>query len=140
LFDTVNTVTVVNSIFWSNNGLLDVPNVSNSLVPGIASGTNFTGNPRIVNATANKFQLGADSPCIDRGSVWAYLCCQPSDFLDFAGRPRAIDIPAVANRFASGSAIDDGPLELTLPACPGDLNANGVVDDSDFQVFAVWYS
>lgn len=140
LFDQVNTVAVLNSIFWDNNGLLDVPNMSDSLVPGIASGTNFTGNPRFVNAAANNFDLAADSPCIDRGSVSAYLSCQPSDFLDFAGRPRAVDVPAVANRFAIGNAIDVGPLELTLPACPGDLNADGVVDDLDFQVFVVWYN
>ncbi|MBY0111771.1 MAG: hypothetical protein K2Y21_03035 [Phycisphaerales bacterium] len=140
LFDQVNTVTVFNSIFWDNNGLLNVPNVSDSLVPGVASGTNFTGNPKFVNAAANNFQLGADSPCIDRGSVSAYLSCQPSDFLDFAGRPRAVDIPTVANRFATGGAIDVGPMELAPPACPGDLNADGVVDDLDFQVFVVWYN
>lgn len=140
LFDQMNTNTVDNSIFWDNSGFLNITNVSNSLVPSPIGGTNFTGNPRFVNAPGNNFDLLPDSPCIDRGAVAAYLSCQPSDFRDFAGRPRAVDIPAVANRFASGSAIDVGPMELTLVACPGDLNSDGVVDDSDFQVFVVWYN
>jgi hypothetical protein len=139
LFDLANSNSVANSIFWENSGALNVTAVTNSLVPGTASGTNFNGDPRFVNAVANNFNLQSNSPCIDRGLVTSYLACQPTDFKDFAGQPRAADVGLVPNAYGSLAPIDVGPLEFTPAACPGDLNSDGLVDDSDFQIFVVLY-
>lgn len=140
LFDSQNSNSVANSIFWDNSAPLNITTVSTSLVSAPGFGSNFTGDPRFVNAAANNFALLPDSPCVDRGSIAAYLACQPSDFLDFAGQPRAVDSPSVANAFAGASAIDVGPLEFVPAPCPGDLNSDGLVDDGDFQIFVVFYN
>jgi hypothetical protein len=139
LFDAANSNSIANSIFWDNSGALNVTAVSNSLVPGTASGTNFNGDPRFVNAVANNFNLQSNSPCIDRGLVTSYLACQPTDFKDFAGQPRAADVGLVPNAYGSLAPIDVGPIEFAPAACPGDLNSDGLVDDSDFQIFVVLY-
>lgn len=139
LFDAANSNSIANSTFWEISGALNVTAVSNSLVPGTASGTNFSGDPRFVNAAANNFNLQSDSPCIDRGLVTSYLVCQPTDFKDFAGKPRAADVGLVPNAYGTLAPIDVGPLEFTPAACPGDLNSDGLVDDSDFQIFVVLY-
>lgn len=139
LFDTANSNSIANAIFWENSGALNVTAVANSLVPGAASGTNFNGDPRFVNSVVNNFNLQSNSPCIDRGLVTSYLVCQPTDFKDFAGKPRAADVGLVTNAYETLAPIDIGPIEFTPAACPGDLNADGVVDDSDFQIFVVLY-
>lgn len=139
LFDLANSNSIANSIFWENSGSLNVTAVTNSLVSGSASGTNFSGDPRFVNPVANNFNLQSTSPCIDRGLVTSYLACQPTDFKDFAGKLRAADVGLVPNAYGTLAPIDVGPLEFTPAACPGDLNSDGLVDDSDFQIFVVLY-
>ncbi|MBY0111769.1 MAG: hypothetical protein K2Y21_03025 [Phycisphaerales bacterium] len=130
---------VSNSIFWNNTGDIGT-SVRYCIGAGIQGPTNLDANPRFVNDAANDFRLRPDSPGIDRGAVADFAACLPEDLVDFAGNPRAIDVPGVPNYTASVTPIDLGVFEFTPTPCPGDLNSDGVVDDSDFQIFVVWYN
>ncbi|MGH7242636.1 MAG: right-handed parallel beta-helix repeat-containing protein [Phycisphaerales bacterium] len=144
MFDSPGTKTIENTIFYGNTGFIGGgvnTSVRNSNVqagqPGVG---NFSGDPRFVDAAANDFRLIADSPCIDRGNVVAYMDCRPQELTDFAGMMRVVDDPAHANAFTI--PIDLGAIEFaaSAEACPGDLNHDAMVDDADFQIFLVAYN
>lgn len=130
---------VSNSIFWNNTGQIGT-SVRYCIGAGIQGPTNLDADPKFVNDAANDFRLRPDSPGIDRGAVADFAACLPEDLVDFAGNPRAIDVPSVPNYTPSVTPIDLGVFEFTPVACPGDLNGDAVVDDSDFQIFVVWYN
>lgn len=130
---------VSNSIFWNNTGQIGT-SVRYCIGAGIQGPTNLDADPKFVNDAANDFRLRTDSPAIDRGAVADFAACLPEDLVDFAGNPRAIDVPGVPNYTASVTPIDLGVFEFAPVACPGDLNGDAVVDDSDFQIFVVWYN
>lgn len=103
----------------------------------------FAGNPAFVSLTGgdglpgtidDDYRLAAGSPAIDRGTNPAMTLA-----LDLGGRPRFRNDPSTAD-FLAGAApeIDLGALEF-VPPCPGDLNADGQVDDTDFVLFAGAY-
>ncbi len=129
---------VSNSIFWNNTGEIGT-GVRYCIGAGIQGPTNLNADPKFVNDAGNDFRLQSDSPAIDRGAVADFAACLPEDLVDFAGNPRAIDVPSVPNYTASVTPIDLGVFEVTPVPCPGDLNGDGLVNDADFQIFTVMY-
>ena len=129
---------VSNSIFWNNTGEIGT-GVRYCIGAGIQGPTNLDADPKFVNEAGNDFRLQSDSPAIDRGAVADFAACLPEDLVDFAGNPRAIDVPGVPNYTPSVTPIDLGVFEFTPVPCPGDLNGDGLVNDADFQMFTVMY-
>ncbi|MBS0188328.1 MAG: hypothetical protein JSS51_09680 [Planctomycetes bacterium] len=140
LFDSSSQVSVSNSIFWDNSGDFGSPLVSYSIAPAAFGPTNLNSDPKFVNAAANDFRLQPGSPCIDRGSIAAFIACQPPDLTDAAGNFRVIDAPTVPNLNSPVSPLDLGAYEWVPAACPGDLNGDGMVADDDFTIFLVGYN
>ncbi|MBY0111770.1 MAG: hypothetical protein K2Y21_03030 [Phycisphaerales bacterium] len=131
---------ISNSIFYQGDKLANGSyTITNSLVDSAGGATNIKGDPMFVNEPANDFRLMPGSPCIDRGDVRGLIAAGPDDWIDFAGQERSIDVPGSPN-FYPRAPIDLGAFEFVPPACPGDLNGDGVVDDVDFQIFVVWYN
>jgi len=102
--------------------------VQYSIVPGGMTGTgNISTGATFVNAAAANFRLAPGSTGIDAGSNAA---------LPPGGLPRDYDLnPRILN-----GVIDTGAFEFVALTCAGDLNKDGVVDDSDFVIFAAAYN
>lgn len=102
--------------------------VQSSIVPGGMTGTgNVSTGATFVNAPAANFRLAPGSTGIDVGSNAA---------IPPGGLPKDYDVnPRVLN-----FVIDMGAFEFIALTCAGDLNKDGVVDDSDFVVFAAAYN
>lgn len=131
--------TVSNSIFYTADKLEPgTYTITNSLIESVASATNIGGDPLFVSEPGNDFRLLPGSPCIDRGDARPLLAVGPEDWIDFGGNSRAIDVAGVPNAYPR-APIDLGALEFVPPACPGDLNGDGLVNDADFQIFTVMY-
>ncbi|HEX8875939.1 MAG TPA: lectin-like protein [Phycisphaerales bacterium] len=140
LFPSGVNHSISNSIFYKADKFdSGTYTITNSLVDSVAGATNISGNPLFVDEQANDFRLLPGSPCIDRGDVRSLVAAGPDDWTDFAGQERSIDTPGAPN-FHLRAPIDLGAFEFAPPACPGDLNGDGVVDDVDFQIFVVWYN
>ena len=136
------SATIKNSILWGNTGGLadleiknlvlynSAASIGHTTVQGWSGALGGTGNngsnPLFVNPAGGDFSLGAGSPAVDSGDNAAL----PLSYqLDLAGHVRRI------------STIDRGAYEFgSHPTCPGDLNDDGFVDDSDFVVFASAYN
>jgi len=136
------SATIKNSILWGNTGGLadlEIENlvlysstatVDHTTVQGWSGALGGTGNngsnPLFVNAVGGDFSLGAGSPAIDSADNAAL----PLSYeFDLAGHVRRIN------------TLDRGAYEFGSHApCPGDLNDDGFVDDSDFVVFASAYN
>lgn len=102
--------------------------VQSSVVPGgmVGAGNIATG-ATFVNAQAANFRLASGSTGIDAGNNSA---------LPPGGLPMDYDVnPRVLN-----FVIDMGAFEFVAITCLGDLNKDGVVDDSDFVLFAAAYN
>jgi len=143
VFDASGTKKVENTIFYGltntmgGGSSLTLRNCNTSF-PGTG---NFSGSARFVDPEANDFRLQADSPCIDRGNVTAYMECQPQELTDIAGNDRVVDDAGHANFYSPKMPIDVGAFEFDGGAsCPGDLNHDAMVDDADFQLFLVGYN
>ncbi|MBX3389052.1 MAG: hypothetical protein KF691_06305 [Phycisphaeraceae bacterium] len=136
------SASVTNSILWGNTGGLPGTQDKNLVLyssavttsyssvqgwTGSFGGSNNNGsNPMFVNAAGGDFSLGAGSAAIDSANDAAL----PGSFqFDLAGNVRRNGI------------LDRGAYEFGshLP-CPGDLNNDGFVDDSDFVIFASAYN
>ncbi|MBX3379734.1 MAG: hypothetical protein KF805_06540 [Phycisphaeraceae bacterium] len=133
--------TIRNSILWGNTGgLVDLEienlvlysssaTVGHSTVQGWSGALGGTGNndsnPLFVNAPGGDFSLSAGSPAIDSADDAAL----PLSYqFDLAGNARRVN------------GLDRGPYEYGSNApCPGDLNNDGIVEDSDFVLFAAAY-
>lgn len=102
--------------------------VQSSVIPGGMSGAgNIATGATFVNAPAANFRLAPGSTGIDVGNNSA---------LPSGGLPNDYDVnPRVLN-----FVIDMGAFEFVALTCAGDLNKDGVVDDSDFVVFAGAYN
>lgn len=130
---------ISNSIFYQGDKFANGSyTITNSLVDSAGGATNIKGDPMFVNEPANDFRLLPGSPCVDRGDVRGLIAAGPDDWYDFAGRVRIVDAPGVAN-FYPTAPLDLGAIEFVPPACPGDLNGDGLVNDADFQIFTVMY-
>lgn len=119
---------VRNSILWSNAPALLTGDwdIGHSIVEGGWSGLGvFNADPMFVNAGAGDYSLMPESSAVDAASS-ASLSAEHA--FDLLGSART-----------SGSAPDMGAIELVAPACPGDLNSDGLVDDADFVQFAGAY-
>lgn len=90
----------------------------------------------LAGTSDDDLHLSAASPAIDRGDNNAAL----SLLVDLDAQLRRRDDPATPD-FTPGASpqIDIGAFEF-IPACPGDLNADGLVDDGDFVLFAAAYN
>lgn len=136
------SASIKNSILWGNTGGIAGAQNKNlalysSTAPlsyssvqgwtGALGGSNNNGlNPMFVSAGTGDFTLGAASPAIDSANDAALPLSYEFDLL---GHVRRI------------STLDRGPYEYGSHApCPGDLNGDGFVDDSDFVVFASAYN
>ncbi len=98
------------------------------VVPGGAAGSGIVSTAAtFVNAAAADFRLAAGSSGIDVGNN--SLLPPGGLATDYDGNPRILN-----------SVIDMGAFELVAKTCTGDLNKDGVVDDSDFVIFAAAYN
>ena len=84
----------------------------------------FDADPGFANSGAGDYTLAAGSPAIDAGDGAFLSVAHP---LDLAGNARV-----------TGGAPDLGAYERGA-ACAGDLNSDGLVEDSDFVIFAAAY-
>ncbi|MBL8876042.1 MAG: hypothetical protein JNM86_09640 [Phycisphaerae bacterium] len=134
--------TIGNSILWGNTGGLGNTEIENLVLYSSAAPINYTtvqgwsgvlggtGNnqldPQFVDALSGDFTLGAASPAIDSADNAALPL---SYMFDLAGNARR------------NGTIDRGAYEFgsALP-CPADLNGDGMVEDSDFVIFANAYN
>ncbi|MGH7244564.1 MAG: hypothetical protein ACREJD_14225 [Phycisphaerales bacterium] len=115
-------------------------------LPGAVNGANsFAANPFFASVPGadglpgtedNDYRLASGSPAIDRGNN---SLLPPAFLLDLAMNPRRRNSTSMPD-FAPATApeIDIGAYEF-VPTCPCDLNADGVVDDADFVLFASAY-
>lgn len=116
-----------NSILWGNSaGLISGEwTAEASLIEGGFGGTGvFDADPGFANSGAGDYTLAAGSPAIDAGDGAFLSVAHP---LDLAGNARV-----------TGGAPDLGAYERGA-ACAGDLNSDGLVEDSDFVIFAAAY-
>lgn len=115
--------------------------VSYSLLPTALPGAgNLVATPQFVNAVGNDFRLAAGSPGIDAGSLAAFLTAGPTTLTDAGGSNRLSDAATVPNSGEGTQPIDMGPFEFQAPPCSADLDGNGIVDDTDFVLFAIQYN
>jgi hypothetical protein len=131
-----------NAIVWGNTGGLEDLEIQNLVLysstaaidystvegwSGWLGGTNNDGfDPLFVDAIGGDYSLGVASPSIDTGDDGALSL---SFEFDLAGNIRRVN------------TLDRGAYEFgsSVP-CPGDLNSDGFVDDSDFVQFASAYN
>lgn len=101
-------------------------NVQHSVVPGGMPGTGIvSAAATFVNAAAANFRLAAGSSGIDTGNNAAAATIAT----DFDFNPRVLN-----------GTVDMGAYEFVAVTCAGDFNKDGVVDDSDFVLFAEAYN
>lgn len=102
--------------------------VQYSVVPGgMAGAGNIASAATFVNAAAANYRLAAGSAGINGGNNAA---------LPPGGLPRDYDLNP---RILQG-VIDTGAYEFLALTCAGDLNKDGLVDDSDFVEFVTAYN
>ncbi len=118
---------VVNCILWANAPVQDqitdsdfeylIYNCIQYASAPLISLHNFSEEPRFVNSAVRMFQLRADSPYVDQGSVplWEQ---PPEDAFDFAGNPRAVDIPGLGVDSSRPVPRDLGAYELQVAQLP----------------------
>lgn len=111
-----------------------------SIGPVIGGLTIVTADPMFVDPGAGDYRLLAGSPSVDAGENAAV----PSGMTtDWNGMPRFVDDPdTVDTGFGTAPIVDHGAFErqAEVTPCPGDLNNDGFVDDSDFTIFVVAYN
>jgi len=134
--------TIGNSILWGNTGGLgnvELENLvfySSAAVIGHSTVQGWTGalggtdntdlDPLFVDAQAGDFSLAAGSSAIDTGDDGALSL---SYLYDLAGNARRV------------GTLDRGAYEFGSQApCPADLNGDGMVEDTDFVLFASAYN
>lgn len=150
--NTGGTSTLGNCILWGNTGpggMTTANQISNSgattvatysIVQGSYTGTGNTAvDPLFVDAAGLDFRLQDASPAIDAGSN---SLVPAGTTTDYAGLPRFVDLPAVADT-GSGSApvVDRGAHEKVAPVnlCPADLTGDGAVSGGDLgMLLAGW--
>ncbi len=142
--NTGGTSTLGNCILWANTGpggAVVANQISNNggtttatycVVQGTYAGTgNTAADPLFVNAPGGDLRLQSTSAAIDAGSN---ALVPAGTTTDFAGLPRFVDLPSVADT-GSGSAplVDRGAHETVVPPppCPADLTGDGTVDGAD---------
>lgn len=117
---------MLNSILWGNGPgtIAGDWTADHSLIQGGWAGAGIlTGDPMFTDAPGGDYTVLAGSIAVDAGSA-ANL--SPGFLFDLTGAARV-----------AGAAPDLGAFERS--ACPGDLNSDGLVDDSDFVLFAGAY-
>ncbi|MCC6678094.1 MAG: right-handed parallel beta-helix repeat-containing protein [Phycisphaerales bacterium] len=134
-----------NCIYWDNaSPILTEPSTlvwfSHSDIEGGWSGSgsgNMNADPLFADPDAGNFRLSGFSPCIDSGDNTA-LPAGVTTNLD--GYPRFRDDPWTPDTGVPGGAggstiVDMGAYERQDPSCTADLNADGLVDFSDYLEF-----
>jgi len=152
-YNTSGTSTLSNCIFWGNfgsggataNNQITANGGTNTvtycIVQNGATGTgNLSADPLFVSAATGDLHLQATSPAIDAGSV---AMIPAGVTLDRDGNARRVDIATVADTGAGTAPIVDiGAYEVQPPpppACPPDLNDDGVVDGVDLtSILSAW--
>jgi hypothetical protein len=107
------------------------------IYPG-ATGDNLNVTPMFLDGPNGDYRLAAGSAAIDAGDS-RFPILEAYGATDFAGNDRLGDALAVADTgFADGTLVVDigayeAPYDLPAvpPACPTDLNGDGVVDGAD---------
>ncbi|MBL9147845.1 MAG: right-handed parallel beta-helix repeat-containing protein [Phycisphaerae bacterium] len=143
IYNTGGTSTFANVISFGNTGPGTVADngiksqggtstITYSCVQGIMSGTgNINLDPKFADAPNADYRLSLASPCIDAGnnaSVPAGVT------VDLDGSARFVDQPGVVDTGAGTAPIVDmGAYELPFqaPACPTDLDGDGITGASD---------
>lgn len=138
------SVTVDNSILWGNTpnqitwtgGTLTVSYCDVEVGWPLGVG-NMNADPQFVDAAADNYRLLPGSPCIDAGSN---LLVPPGTLVDLAGQARFRNDLGTTDTGVSGGdggsqIVDMGAYELQLTTgCPGDLNGDKQVDQSDLGI------
>lgn len=128
---------VRNSVVWSNtpNGIAG-PNLTVAYTchqtPIVGTG-NIAVDPAFVDLGGGDLRLSMASPCIDAGNTTLLPTSIASD-LD--GLPRAVNVLVAPTGVAAfGYVVDMGafeyPAPIAPPACPGDLDGDGIVGPAD---------
>ncbi len=101
---------------------------------------NVVADPLFVSVAGGDFRLQPTSPAIDAGNN---ALVPAGVVLDLDSLPRFVDAPAVIDTgVGAPPLVDRGAYEFqppAPPACPADLNGDGVVDGADLgELLAAW--
>jgi hypothetical protein len=145
--NTGGTSNLANCVFWNNTGSSGsttnnqvttsggTTTVSYSLVQGGATGTgNISTTPLFVDLAAFDLRLQPSSPGVDAGSS---SLIPAGVTTDHDGLPRRVDIVETADTGVGAPVVDMGAYETQVPpppACPADVNDDGLVDGADLGV------